>query len=87
MFAKDKLLHFSGSVVLVILFSLFITNIHAAANAAIAIGIAKEVFDDHSPKHTSDVYDIVADAIGVTVGVLILYVLKANGINLTDFIK
>jgi hypothetical protein len=69
---KDKIKHFSVSLALMLV--LGAVNIHFGIILAVSIGIAKEVYDDKSGKGTPDIYDIVANWIGIVAGYLILLV-------------
>ena len=70
----DKLLHAAVSFILVALLGLFCTPFLALC-IGIVIGICKELYDDLSDRGTPEVLDLVADAIGVSLGALYLLIL------------
>ncbi|MDO7788266.1 hypothetical protein [Desulforamulus aquiferis] len=72
MFKKDKLLH------IFISFLLFMTLIHflhphIAALLTLALGIAKEIYDQLSGKGTPEYKDILANFLGILAGYIVFY--------------
>jgi hypothetical protein len=72
MIQADKLKHAFISYVICIGLGYF--NILAAVLLTMGIGIGKEVYDDVTGKGTPDIYDIVADFIGIAAAVYVLLV-------------
>lgn len=76
---KDKILHFSASAALVIIMMtiFFICNsnwvLAALAGTAVSAtaGITKEYADSLNPNNKWDWKDIIADALGISAGLLI----------------
>jgi len=71
-FTNDKFLHFTISFLLVTLF-LHLFALPIAVLITFAIGIIKEIYDHISPHHAFDLYDIVANVVGI--GFSVLFVL------------
>lgn len=66
----DKILHFFISAFMVAIFATFL-DIHIAAVLAFCVGISKELFDQFQPGNKFDWLDLLADLIGVLIGVLL----------------
>lgn len=67
----DKVYHFAASYALVLTANL-VMSLAFATLLALAIGILKEVYD-HFDYGRFDVNDIIADAAGVALGALVIY--------------
>jgi hypothetical protein len=65
MIQKDKVKHIVVSFVLCIFMGAF--NLPFGILMTLAIGIGKEVWDKESGRGTADIYDILADFIGVLI--------------------
>lgn len=65
----DKILHVLVSLVLMLEFQRFLP-VWGALTVVLAIGIIKEVYDKVSGKGTPDWRDIVADCIGIILGLI-----------------
>lgn len=65
----DKILHVLVSLVLMLEFQRFLP-VWGALTIVLAIGIIKEVYDKVSGKGTPDWRDIVADCIGIILGLI-----------------
>lgn len=65
----DKILHVLVSLVLMLEFQRFLP-VWGALTVVLAIGIIKEVYDKMSGKGTPDWRDIVADCIGIILGLI-----------------
>lgn len=65
----DKILHVLVSLVLMLEFQRFLP-VWGALTVVLAIGIIKEVYDKVSGKGTPDWRDIVADCIGIILGLV-----------------
>lgn len=63
----DGLLHMLVSALLVVAFG-WIRPLWVAPAVAMAIGIAKEIYDKVSGKGTAEWHDIICDIIGIAVG-------------------
>lgn len=67
---NDKLLHFSGGVVVFAIFNLFFGRILAIA-VVCAIAAAKEAYDSaHKDKHTADWWDFIVTVGGGLIGLI-----------------
>lgn len=66
----DGLLHLVISALIVVFFAAFLP-VWAAVLIAACLGIAKEVYDRCSGKGTAEWHDVISDAIGAALGVLI----------------
>ena len=73
----DKVYHFAVSYALVLTAHL-VMPLAFAALLALVIGVLKEVYD-HVDYGRFDMQDIIADAAGVTVGALIIYLADLVG--------
>jgi hypothetical protein len=60
---KDKWMHIGVSFVLMIFIGAY--DIGLGFAATMGIGIAKEIYDDKSKKGTCDIYDVLADYVGM----------------------
>lgn len=65
----DKILHVLVSLVLMLEFQRFLP-VWGALTVVLTIGIIKEVYDKVSGKGTPDWRDIVADCIGIVLGLI-----------------
>lgn len=65
----DKILHVLVSLVLMLEFQRFLP-VWGALTVVLAIGIIKEVYDKMSGKGSPDWRDIVADCIGIILGLV-----------------
>lgn len=65
----DKILHVLVSLVLMLEFQRFLP-VWGALTVVLAIGIIKEIYDKVSGKGTPDWRDIVADCIGIVLGLI-----------------
>jgi len=65
----DKILHVLVSLVLMLEFQRFLP-VWGALTVVLAIGIIKEIYDKVSGKGTPDWRDIVADCIGIILGLI-----------------
>ncbi len=67
--AEDKLKHVVVSAVMATVLSLFFPW-WAAAGITFAIGVGKEVYDKVSGKGHSEWKDLLADVVGILIGIL-----------------
>lgn len=67
--AKDKLLHAVLSMILVVVLAKI--DVGAAIVITAMAGLIKEACDKLSGKGTSDVADLMADAVGIFIGAMI----------------
>lgn len=65
----DKILHVLVSLVMMLEFRRFLP-VWGALTVVLAIGIIKEIYDKVSGKGTPDWRDIVADCIGIVLGLI-----------------
>jgi len=72
MIGKDKKLHFAGCAAIAAAVGYF-AGPGIGFAAALAVGIAKEVWDKWSGTGTPDFMDVVADAAGAAVGAGVIY--------------
>ena len=68
---KDKIKHIIISAILVIIFYLFLP-LYLACIFTFLIGLGKEFYDKYIHKTYIDKWDLVADIIGIIVGILLL---------------
>lgn len=69
---KDKTKHLAVSFVLCLAVGAY--NLPLGILITTGIGIAKEVYDDRSGKGTPDIYDIVANFIGILIASAIVII-------------
>lgn len=68
----DKLQHFIGGAIIALIITLLFQDALIGLGVAILVGVAKEGYDFcHPDKHTCDVWDFIATAIGGVAGVLL----------------
>jgi Na+-translocating ferredoxin:NAD+ oxidoreductase RnfD subunit len=67
--AEDKLKHIVVSAIIAVALNLFLPWL-AAAGIAFAIGVGKEVYDMVSGKGCSEWGDLLADVVGIIIGIL-----------------
>lgn len=73
----DKILHFLTGGFLSVIVMVFSGSAFLAIAAAIVAGVAKEIYDDNHPGHTSDIFDALATITGGIVFLLVyLFVLS-----------
>lgn len=68
-FTEDKLKHIVVSAIIMVALSLVLPK-WVAAMITLSIGIGKEVYDKMSKKGWAEWKDLVADCIGILIGVL-----------------
>jgi hypothetical protein len=68
-FTEDKLKHIVVSAIIMVALSLVLPKL-VAATITFSIGICKEVYDKVSKKGWAEWKDLVADCIGVLIGIL-----------------
>lgn len=68
-FTEDKLKHIVVSAIIMVALSLVLPK-WAAAMITLSIGIGKEVYDKVSKKGCAEWEDLVADVIGIVIGIL-----------------
>lgn len=66
---KDKWEHYAVALTLTCLFDIFLQT-WLAAIVVLAISIGKEVYDKVSGKGTPDWYDLLADVLGIAIGIM-----------------
>lgn len=66
---EDKLKHIVVSAIIAVALNLFLPWL-AAAGITFAIGVGKEVYDMVSGKGCSEWEDLLADVVGILIGVL-----------------
>jgi Na+-translocating ferredoxin:NAD+ oxidoreductase RnfD subunit len=66
---EDKLKHIVVSAIIAVALNLFLPWL-AAAGIAFAIGVGKEVYDMVSGKGCSEWGDLLADVVGIIIGIL-----------------
>lgn len=69
---KDKLLHFIVNLIVVL--SIGWINLPLAIGLAAGLSIGKEYGDSKAPGNKWDWYDILADAIGIVIGLLLVLI-------------
>jgi hypothetical protein len=69
LFTEDKLKHIVVSAIIMVALSLVLPK-WAAAIITLAIGVAKEAYDKLSKKGYAEWEDLVADAVGIVIGLL-----------------
>lgn len=67
--AEDKLKHIVVSAIIAVVLNLFLPWL-AAAGITFAIGVGKEVYDMVSGKGCSEWGDLLADVVGILIGIL-----------------
>lgn len=67
--SEDKLKHVVVSAIIAVALNLFLPWL-AAAGITFAIGVGKEVYDMVSGKGCSEWEDLVADLVGIMIGIL-----------------
>jgi Na+-translocating ferredoxin:NAD+ oxidoreductase RnfD subunit len=67
--AEDKLKHIVVSAIIAVVLNLFLPWL-AAAGITFAIGVGKEVYDMVSGKGCSEWKDLLADLVGILIGIL-----------------
>lgn len=68
---SDKVQHIVCSALITILLG-WIEPLWAAPAVALLAGLAKELRDWLSPKGVADLYDIIADVVGVAIGFIVV---------------
>ena len=71
---KDKIIHFIVCFVLAAFTTLITNSIIIGWSSAFIAGIAKELYDRYS-YGVFDIYDLIADVLGATCGILIIVIL------------
>lgn len=71
---KDKIIHFIVCFVLAAFTALITNSIIIGWLSAVVVGVAKELYDRYS-YGVFDIYDLIADVLGATCGILILIVI------------
>lgn len=69
---KDKLLHFIVNLIVVL--SIGWINLPLAIGLAVGLSVGKEYGDSKAPDNKWDWYDILADAIGIVIGLLLVLI-------------
>lgn len=69
---KDKLLHFIVNLIVVL--SIGWINLPLAIGLAVGLSVGKEYGDSKAPGNKWDWYDILADAIGIVIGLLLVLI-------------
>ena len=69
---KDKLLHFIVNLIVVL--SIGWINLPLAIGLAVGLSVGKEYGDSRAPGNKWDWYDILADAIGIVTGLLLVLI-------------
>lgn len=67
--AEDKLKHIVASAIIAVVLSLFFPW-WVAAGITFAVGVGKEVYDMMSGKGCSEWGDLLADVVGIIIGIL-----------------
>jgi VanZ family protein len=70
---EDKKKHFVVSLLLMLMLSLVHVPLVWAAAITLVVGVAKEIYDKYCKKTYFDVYDLLADIIGIGVGFILCY--------------
>ena len=71
---KDKLYHFGICLIVTLLFG-FLINPITGAVGALGLGFGKEYGDSKAPGNSWDNWDLLADTIGVVVGLTIIAII------------
>ena len=69
---KDKLLHFIVNLIVVL--SIGWINLPLAIGLAVGLSVGREYGDSKAPDNKWDWYDILADAIGIVIGLLLVLI-------------
>lgn len=69
---KDKLLHFIVNLVVVL--SIGWINLPLAIGLAVGLSLSKEYGDSKAPGNKWDWYNILADAIGIVIGLILVLI-------------
>lgn len=69
LFREDKLKHIVVSAIIMVALSIVLPKLVAAA-ITFSIGICKEVYDKVSKKGSAEWKDILADSVGIIIGIL-----------------
>ena len=81
---SDKLLHFIVSMILVLLLFAASESLLVAMGVTFIIGVLKEVLiDKFMNQGTADIDDVLADLLGLCVGVVLLWLMGLVDINLS----
>lgn len=64
-------LHSAVSFIICIISQMMFHNIAISVLIACVVGVAKEIWDKYNPPHCCDIYDIIADCIGIGVFVIL----------------
>lgn len=81
-FGLDKIAHFSGCMLIVLIGTLVFGNMWVPFTMSVAIGFFKEVYDYHVPEsHTCSYRDCLAAWAGAIFGGVVLYVAHAEHVT------
>jgi len=76
---KDKRDHLVYSAFIFLTFFMLLRESYIYASLiTIVIGVGKEIYDKNTPGRECDIKDVIADALGILLGIMICYIGKLH---------